>query len=149
MTELVEQPAPKSVCPECGGDPLPDPTHNLSAIGYLHDDIQYTCSSCDNRWVHGVPIGEHKSAFAEKLFCKGCRQRYGIVHRVNFEYTEDEEPRRVSKVNLSIKCPNCNHYWVIPRGMKEHQVTVLVGNPSTTGSIESVDTAYAYNEDEI
>lgn len=145
MADLAEQSAPGAECPACGGDPEPDPLHNLSAVGYLHDDIHYECADCGNDWTHGVPIGEHDSEMAEELFCEACRERYAIPHR--FEWSTDG--KGVKAVRLHLKCPNCFHFWVWTRPVGEDQITLLVGHPAVTGSVEDATDAYAYQDEEV
>lgn len=143
--ELEEQPAPEATCPECGGEPEYDPIHNLSAVGYTHDDVQYTCEDCENTWVHGVPIGDHDTELAENLFCDACEQRYAYVHRV--EFADDEHGVRALRLHL--KCPNCYHFWKWERDVESGQRTVLIGHPATTGSIEDADHSTTYHDDEL
>lgn len=139
---MDEAPAPSaSNCPYCGGRPRHDPNHVLSANGYIHDDIRFTCSDCNRSWTCGVPIGEYDGELAEELFCESCEKRYGLPHRI--------EPRPDhGDVVLHMKCPNqeCFFFWRLKRPVGEGGV-VLYGYPQITGSIEDATSPYGYDED--
>lgn len=146
MTELEEQEVPTDPkCPYCGGEPEYDPKHQLSAIGYLHDDISYDCSECGENWVHGHPIGTNESKLAENLHCDACEDSYARVHRI--EFADDEHGVRALRLHL--KCPDCYHFWKWDRDVESGQRTVLVGHPATTGSIEDAEDTTTYSEDEV
>lgn len=132
-------------CPYCGGEPKYDPNHQLWAVGYKHDDVSFECGDCEKTWVHGVPIGEQTSAMADELHCDVCEDRYAMVHRI--EFADDEHGVRALRLHL--KCPNCYHFWVWERDVESGQRTVLVGHPATTGSVEGVENANTYQEDEL
>lgn len=146
MSELEEQSAPSASCPTCGGEPEHDPQHSLSACGYLHDDIQYTCKDCENQWVHGVPIGEYEGPKAADLFCNACEDRYALVHRVQAVVTRTDD--RVRAYRFHLKCPECYAFWTITRRSGQNG-TCLVGYPQTTGNVEEADEEYAYDRGEM
>lgn len=130
---MEEQPEPSaSNCPYCGGAPEHNPNHVLSATGYTHDDIRFTCSECNEKWTCGVPIGEHDGALAEDLFCESCEKRYGLPHRIR-EKTGEE-------VEIHMKCPNeeCYFFWKFTRP-KDDSGVMLFGYPQITGAIEDAD----------
>lgn len=174
--ELEEQGVPDANCPECGGEPEYDPRHQLSAVGYLHDDIQQTCSECGNEWVHGHPVGINESELAEKLRCDACIGKPQIPEEALDHLTDEMERRmgmgrtedgdvcfygRVHRVNFSddeygvkalrlhVKCPNCYHFWVWNRDVGRGQITVLVGHPATVGDINEAEITRTYHEDEV
>lgn len=139
---MIEQPIPeKTRCPECGGEPLPDRvTHNLSAIGYTHDDQQHVCGDCGHEWTNGVPIGEFdRPEMADDLFCSSCGDEWMLVHRV--------APKSANVV-LHLKCPNCYHFDRIRRSKDTKNGDVaLVGYPQISGETAGCD-PYGYdNED--
>lgn len=134
---MEEQPEPSaSNCPYCGGKPEHDPKHVLSASGYTHDDIHYTCSECSEEWTCGVPIGEHDNELAEDLYCQSCETRFGLVHRV--------QPISNTQVQFHMKCPNteCRNFWQIKRGSDDG--VILMGYPQITGSIEDATTEFGH-----
>lgn len=136
---LDEQPIPEaSTCPECGSDPLPDRVaHNLSAIGYTHDDIKNVCEN-GHTWTNGVPIGEFdRPEMAEDLWCDSCDEQHMLVHRV---------APKSKNVVLHLKCPNCRYFTRIKRSkdMRNGQVA-LVGYPQICGSTEGCD-SYGYED---
>lgn len=131
VDELEEQPIPADTrCPECGGEPLPDRvTHNLSAIGYTHDDIQNVCADCGGEWTCGVPIGEFdRPEMEDDLWCDACDDSWVLIHRVAPKSTY---------IVLHTKCPNpdCNDFDRIRRKPDDSGVA-LVGYPQITGSTE-------------
>lgn len=135
MTDLEAQPLPPDAdCPDCGGDPEPDPRHNLSALGYLHDDIPFECSDCGRNWTHGVPVGEYDGPLADDLHCDSCESEYGLVHRV---VPNDDE------VVLHMKCPECYYFWHVERTPGDTG-TALVGYPQITGEIDDETDPYGY-----
>lgn len=132
---MEKQPVPSDAhCPTCGGEPEYDPEHILSASGYTHDDIHYTCSECGNTWVSGVPIGEAEGELADDLFCRSCEQRYALVHRV--------QPINDTRVKIHLKCPNCYNFWHLER--ESDDGILLMGYPSITGDMEDVSKEYAH-----
>lgn len=140
--EPEEQPIPDDACcPECGGGPIDGASHNLSAIGYVHDDILLTCEDCSNQWLCGVPIGD--SDYGEDLRCS-CGE-VGYPHKINlnnllgqlgFDYREVDWNDLELEINC--KCENCNHFYEITRDPDENG-TVLVGHPDLTGSMDDVE----------
>lgn len=142
---LDYQPVPsESSCPYCGGDPT-DRTerhHSLSALGYLHDDVQMECADCGRTWPCGVPVGEYDGPGAEELFCDSCEQRYMRVHRVNC----DPRDRRDYYI-IHLKCPNpeCYYFDKIQRE-PDGGGTALLGYPDITGSVENAK-PYGYQGD--
>lgn len=153
--ELTEQPTPSEAnCPYCGGDPEYDPEHQLSFMGYTHDDVTFDCSECDERWVSGIPIGEYDGPLAEDLYCRQCEKRYGLVHRVRpltGHYERDLNDEDVSDptmgVEVHMKCPNedCRYFWTFERDVGPHG-TVMMGYPQITGDVDGAEEAYGYAE---
>lgn len=125
-TDLPEQPRPENAhCPQCGS-PATDESirdHRLSDLGYMHDDISFQCTECDNSWVHGVPIGSDESGYGDDLWCQSCDAEYYRVHRVTVQK---------SSVRLDLKCPRCFHFTTTNRDRDEHN-RALVGFPDITG----------------
>lgn len=124
---MDEQSEPDAVaCPECGADPVPDPEHRLSALGYLHDDIVYECSDpdCGAEWTHGVPAGDYDDEpdLADDLECGSCGE-WALVHRI--------EPES-GAATLHLKCPECYHFWTVRRETGAGE-KILVGYPQLTG----------------
>lgn len=144
--DLERQPAPgASQCPVCGGNPAHDPEHVLSASGYLHDDVKFTCADCGHRWTCGVPIGAVEDAWAADLLCDSCEKRYGLVHRV--------DPKCGSPVvELHLKCPNqdCLYFWTVQREQgvddRSTEAVALVGYPQITGQFQGA-AWYGYGSD--
>lgn len=140
MSELEKQPTPSAgTCPHCGGEPEYEPEHVLSASGYLHDDVHFTCRDCGGEWTSGVPIGEYDGPLAEDLFCEACEKRYGFIHRVEIL---DE-----TTIRVHMKCPNtdCYHFWQFDREGDGRGV-VLMGYPQITGDVEGADQTYGYRD---
>lgn len=136
---MDEQLVPSDVsCPYCGGDPEYEPEHVLSASGYTHDDIHYTCEECSEGWTSGVPIGEHDGELAEDLFCQSCQKRYGLVHRI--------QPVSDTQVRVHMKCPNdeCYNFWQFKR--KCDDGVILMGYPQITGNTDDASRPYAHPE---
>lgn len=99
-TELEEAPAELDRrCPHCGGEPA-DVEHNLSALGYHHDDQRMHCSECGKAYTSGVPLGVPEPDYYEDLFCPSCGG-VGLVHRV--------KPGN-EVIGLHLKCPNAAGY---------------------------------------
>lgn len=139
---MMEQPIPvDSKCPECGGEPLPDRVvHNLSAIGYTHDDQKHVCEDCGSEWTNGVPIGEFdRPEMAADLRCDSCEDAWMLVHRV--------APKSANVV-LHLKCPKCFHFERVRRTKDAKNGDVaLVGYPQISGETSGCD-PYGYeNED--
>lgn len=137
--ELDEQSVPSdSMCPYCGGEPTDESArrHDLSAIGYLHDDVHLQCEDCDSEWAVGIPIGEIDDEYAADLFCDSCESRYMRVHRVAPRWRRDDESDR--KVLLHLKCPNCYYFDKVVRDCGPQGIS-LVGYPDITGSREDAD----------
>lgn len=144
--DAERQPVPdESMCPYCGGEPTDESArdHQLSAIGYMHDDIRMECADCDTQWTCGVPIGEVDDGRAEDLFCDSCTQRYMRIHRVAPDWNARENRKRVL---LHLKCPNCFYFDKAVRDCGPKGIS-LVGYPDITGSTEDAD-AYGWPEDE-
>lgn len=137
---LQEQPRREnSTCPECGGESLPDRVaHNLSAIGYTHDDIENMCEN-GHTWTNGVPIGEFdRPEMANDLFCSSCEDEWMFVHRV--------APKSTNVV-LHLKCPNCFHFTRVRRSKDTKNGDVaLVGYPQITGETAGCD-PYGYDNE--
>lgn len=138
--DLKEQPIPSdSKCPECGSDPLSDRVaHNLSAIGYTHDDIENVCEN-GHTWTNGVPIGEFDREMADDLWCSSCDESLMLVHRV--------APKSADVV-LHLKCPECFYFTRVRRPLdKQHGDVALVGYRPNTGDTTGCK-PYGYkNED--
>lgn len=136
--EIIEQPIPDTTrCPECGGEPLSDlVTHNLSALGYAHDDQQHVCEDCGHEWTNGVPVGEFdRPDMADDLYCSSCDDEWMFVHRV--------APKSANVV-LHLKCPNCYHFDRVRRSKDTKNGGVaLVGYPQITGETAGCD-PYGY-----
>lgn len=131
---LQEQPTPsESLCPRCGGEPGYSPQHRLSNLGYLHDDVHFTCSECKLDWTCGVPIGEYRGKWADELFCDSCEEEYGLVHRVGVDDNRNH-------IRLHMKCPNpdCYNFWKVKRETDENGLA-LTGYSVTTGSMEGAE----------
>lgn len=145
--ELTEQAVPDVpvFCPECGGQPAQDldelrVQHNLSAMGYLHDDQMLECGDCENAWTHGVPIGTYG---ADDLECDSCRHdpnldepQYYRVHRV--VPSRQATPGSAGRITLHLKCPRCYLFKKVERQMDNRGVA-LVGFPEITGSMDGAD----------
>lgn len=137
--DLAEQPVPAaSRCPECGGEPLPDRVvHNLSAMGYKHDDIKQVCSECGHEWLNGCPIGEFdRPEYAADLWCDSCDETWMLVHRV---------APKDRWVTLHLKCPNC-YAFDKARRSPDNRGIALVGYPQITGQTEGAQ-PYGYRID--
>lgn len=131
-TDLTEQPLPAETrCPNCGSRPTDESVtkHNLSNMGYLHDDVHLQCSEdgCDGRWTLGVPIGE-ETRFAESLTCDSCGG-YCLVHRVH---------PKPETVTLHLKCPECYFFKKIIRKLDDNDLA-LVGYPQITGTLDEAE----------
>jgi DNA-directed RNA polymerase subunit RPC12/RpoP len=140
--DLEEQPVrDDSTCPKCGGESLPDlVVHNLSAIGYKHDDQRHVCAECGHEWYHGVPIGEFdRPEMADDLRCSDCGDEWMLVHRV---------APKSAHVVLHLKCPECFNFDRVERALDDANGNVaLVGYPQITGSTEGCD-PYGYQDDD-
>lgn len=124
--EVAEAAIPElAACPYCGGEPL-DPDHNLSALGYHHDDQRFHCSACQRAWTHGVPVGEPEPDIYADLECDVC-DAFGLVHRVVLKGDET--------VGLHVKCPECYYFWTVQRLVGEGGAA-LVGYPQITGTVD-------------
>lgn len=99
----MKQPDRETRCPKCGGAPTDDSAlrHDLSDLGYLHDDQSYKCSDCGHSYTHGVPVGECELD-AHDLWCDVCDLGFMRVHRV--------APMN-SHVTLHLKC---HHHHEFP-----------------------------------
>lgn len=128
--ELTEQPLPAdSRCPNCGATPTDGSIreHRLSTLGYAHDDIMLECSSCQNRWTHGVPVGEFdRPEMADDLRCGSCGN-WMLVHRV-----------WTGGVRIELKCPNCANFDRINR-QSDANGCVLLGYPQITGRTDGCE----------
>lgn len=136
--DLEEQPVPdESRCPKCGGEPLADEVvHNLSAIGYQHDDIQQVCEDCGHQWANGRPIGEFdRPELAADLWCDSCDDGWMLVHRV---------ARKSTHTVLHLKCPECYHFDRARRTPDDSGVA-LVGYPQITGATDGCQ-PYGYQD---
>ena len=145
MGLLEDQPIPSdSKCPICGADPEYNPRHQLSASGYLHDDIEMTCSECGHQWPCGVPIGEYAGPLAEDLWCDSCDQRYALVHRVK-PLPDDHD----DDLEFHMKCPDeeCYHFWMFTRKVGEGGVC-LMGYPDITGNVDRAVSKYGHPPDD-
>lgn len=99
-----------AACPNCGGEPEDDHTHNLQALGYKHDDISLTCSDCGKEWTAGVPIGTPDS---EDLRCDACYKKDGVevFGRANWIRWQEEK----EQFSITVKCPRCFYVWTVVR----------------------------------
>lgn len=150
----TEQPIPPSArCPECGGEPS-RASHNLSALGYIHDDRQCVCSECGERWTLGIPVGRASQYMWRDLTCNSCSYveptslvrrikhsihrrldtdceclspTFGRVHRI----TQNSDK---NVVGLTLKCPECYYVWSVSRVQGETG-QAIAGWPMTTGEI--------------
>lgn len=106
MTE--KQTTRKTNCPQCGGEPTGESEvkHNLSNMGYLHDDQTFVCSNCDRDYTHGVPVGE-PDVPAEDLWCDVCELGYMSVHRVKVLSTKQVELQLKCHHHHPFDCPEC------------------------------------------
>lgn len=125
---LSEQQVPQHAhCPYCRSEPTDDSVvkHQLSAMGYLHDDVRLECSECGERWTLGIPIGE---GGYEDMWCQSCDSAYFGTHRV-------EWMRDAGKIvfRLHLKCPNCYHFKRVMRDPDDQHIA-LVGKPTLTGA---------------
>lgn len=145
MTELDEADigqVRKSCCPECG-ERVTDESivnHQLSAAGYLHDDVKLKCSN-GHEWVLGVPIGEHG---ADDMWCDSCGAAMA-VHRVEVNRALAQpliHDTGGPRMKLHLKCPNCYYFDTTHREANDHG-TALIANPRTTGGIEDADDEYS------
>lgn len=130
-----KQPVPDdTTCPYCGADVHDDNVvkHRLSAMGYIHDDIEMECDECGQTWPLGVPVGEFEGDEAEKLFCSSCESRFMRIHRVAPRWNSDPDNR---KVMLHLKCPNCYYFEKQQRDVGPNGRS-LVGYPDITGSTD-------------
>lgn len=133
----------ETACPYCGAPPTDESTveHNLSACGYLHDDIKLECRDCGESWMCGVPVGGHADGDSDAvpdLFCASCDHHRLLVHRVELVTapTSDAIPDDISTlVQLHLKCPSCNWFTTTVRAPDRSGVA-LVGYPSITGDLE-------------
>lgn len=134
--EMEHQAVPSAtMCPYCGGKPTDASArdHQLSAVGYLHDDIQLTCRDCDSEWACGMPIGELDHPMAEDLYCDSCTDRFMRVHRVAPDWGCPENRQRVL---IHAKCPNCFYFDKFVRECGPRGIA-LMGYPDITGSLEN------------
>lgn len=134
-----KQPVPdETTCPYCGANVDGEQVvkHRLSAMGYMHDDIEMECDECGSSWPHGVPVGEFEGEEAEDLFCSSCEQRFMRVHRVAPRWTAETEAQR--KVILHLKCPNCYYFDKVQREAGPGG-RCLIGYPDITGSTDGAE----------
>lgn len=145
MVDLEKQPLPPSCCPECGADPLPNPRHKLTAIGYAADDVLMTCSNdeCQNQWLHGIPIGKDDEYGAD-LVCEACGGE-AYVHKIRLAWLAQQLPSDPSDIDwsdvtfeLNVKCGECYHFFKIERDPDRNGV-VLIGHSQVTGSMEDLE----------
>lgn len=151
---MDEQPIPPSArCPECGGEPA-RASHNLSALGYVHDDRQCVCSECGERWTLGIPEGEASQYFWKDLTCDSCsyveptsfvgRVKHDIHKRLDIDcdcisatfarvHRVKTNPEK-GIVGLTLKCPECYYVWSVSRVQGETG-QAIVGWPMTTGKM--------------
>lgn len=138
MTELSRQAEPDAICPGCGGQPKHDPEHVLSAVGYLHDDIVYTCSDCGFEWSHGVPIGDYDDEDRiEDLTCDQCG-RLGLVHRF-----EPMDGRESCRIHMKCDDETCHYFWKFER-KPDGEGVILLGYPQITGDTDNARESYGY-----
>lgn len=143
---IVSQPVPdETSCPYCGGTPTDASAqnHHLSAMGYLHDDIQMECAECDSTWACGVPVGEFEDERAQELWCDSCEQRLMRVHRIHPDWDSTSD-RRVIRIHL--KCPNCFYFTKLARQCGPRGIS-LMGYPDITGSTDGAD-AFGWPDDD-
>lgn len=111
--------------------------HNLSAIGYTHDDQNLICEDCGHTWTCGVPIGEFdREDMAADLWCDSCDDEWAFVHRVQLTSG--------GTFTLHLKCPNCKTFEKVERNPDDSGVA-LVGYPQITGSTDDAS-AYGYED---
>lgn len=137
---MNEQPIPSEAsCPECGAEPTDESVvhHNLSNMGYLHDDIGLECSECGNNWTLGRPIGE--TDMGDDLICGSCDIE-AKTHRFKPEFQNGE----FTRATVHLKCPQCNNFWTVEREPGPKGV-MLMGFPSITGSREDA-VPYGWSE---
>lgn len=132
----------ESKCPECGGEPDDESSrrYQLSAMGYLHQDVRFVCSDCEFKWSCGVPVdgSDEEPDFPGRngsLWCDSCDSAWMLVHRV---------APKSANVELHLKCPNPNcHYFTRVRRKTGPNNHALVGYPQLTGNLEDC-TAFGY-----
>jgi len=140
-------------CPSCGGEPLLTPSevesveHRLRATGYTRVEIRLRCVACDERWRHGVPIGEYELDDADDLRCHSCRhdpslsgEQWYLVHRVEIDPEWDD----AADIGLHLKCPRCYLFTKAGRDADRNGLA-LVGYPQSTGSVIEADQPYGYD----
>lgn len=138
--DLSPAEVPQSWCPECGEEATEESVreHDLSAMGYLHDDVKLECSN-GHRWTLGVPIGDPPEA--EDMVCDSCGETMAvhrvIVKRANLQALIDRNGP--ARVGLHLKCPACNYFTTTQR-RSDARGTVLIGNPETTGQVDGAET---------
>ena len=126
-------------CPDCGAEVSDDSItrHRLSNVGYLHDDVEVTCSVCEHSWPHGEPVGGDIDDPADsELYCSACRGSLMRVHRVTLCGPDT--------VGLHLKCPACHFFDTTERELDPDNVA-LVGYPDITGSTDGAD-PYGWTE---
>lgn len=136
MTELEEQPVPSEArCPNCGGEPEPNPRHNLRALGYLHDDIMLRCEDCHLRWCAGRPIGDVPEEHQKEYHCDSCGQAYGRPNWITIRPHE-------GNASVTLKCPVCNYVWSVGRDLNQvgdsQTVAFFFGDPIISGEMDGV-----------
>lgn len=138
--EEQELPLDKISCPDCDAEPTHESIvkHNLSDMGYFHDDAQMECRDCGTTWTHGLPIGEYTEG--EDLWCKVCDDSYRLVHRIKLVETD----AGMRKYRLHTKCPNCYHFRRLNRESDENGLA-LVGYPHITGDVDGAED-YGYSD---
>lgn len=126
----------ESNCPECGGSPDDESLRlsKLSDMGYVHQDVHYTCEECSCQWACGVPIDgpeEEPDIPGKKgsLWCESCDETWMLPHRT--KYLDSET------VRLDMKCPRpeCNFFRRVIRKTGP-QGYALIGYPQIVGKID-------------
>lgn len=123
-------------CPGCGAglDDL-QVAGRLSTHGYLHNDVDIRCPTCD--WeseTHGIPLDEHGDVIdtgdvPDWKVCGECG-RESRVHR----FDPIEVGRRSATVRLHLKCPHCKEFDESHVLENEDSTTVSVDDPRLTGT---------------
>lgn len=138
-TAHVELPS-ESKCPSCGSEPDDESSrrYQLSMMGYLHQDVRFSCSGCDCEWSCGVPIdgSEAEPEFPGRegdLWCDSCDSAWMLIHRVRPNTNGD-------KMNLDLKCPNPEcHYFTRAKRETGPNSYALIGYPQITGDLDGCD----------
>lgn len=138
----------ESKCPACGSDPDEESTRlsHLSDMGYLHQDVRFSCSECEATWSCGVPVdgSDEEPDFPGRggsLWCDSCNDSWMLIHRVRPNSDGGQ-------VLLDLKCPReeCN-YFTRARRVTGSEGFALVGYPQITGKIDG-STPFGYPAEE-